>query len=87
MSPTRRDFLKTTAATTAALAAYPHLLAEPAAQTLPAPAADPVAIELANEVLNAARAAGAQYADVRVGRYRQQQITTRERQVTGSTGS
>jgi TldD protein len=83
MSPTRRDFLRTTAATTAALAAYPHLLVEPAAQTLPAPAADPAAIELANEVLNAARAAGAQYADVRVGRYRQQQITTRERQVTG----
>ena len=37
-----------------------------------APAADPLALELANEALNAARGAGASYADVRIGRYRRQ---------------
>jgi TldD protein len=35
------------------------------------------------EALNAAKAAGASYADVRIGRYRRQSINTRERQVTG----
>src|SRR5262245_37442354 len=79
MSPTRRDFLKATAATAAALAT-PQLRAHPAAQ-LSAPAADPLVLEVANEALTAARGAGASYADVRVGRYRQQAISTRERQV------
>jgi len=74
MSPTRRDFLKATAATAAALTAPQLGFAQAAA-------ADPFAIELANEALNAARSAGASYADVRVGRYRQQAIATRERQV------
>jgi TldD protein len=83
MSPTRRDFLKTTAATAAALAAHPGLVAPPAAQTLSAPGADPAMLDLAREALDAARAAGASYADVRVGRYRRQQVSTRERQVTG----
>ena len=82
MSPTRRDFLKATAATAAALA-VPRFDAGVAAQTPPAPAADPVVIELANEALNAARGAGASYADVRVGRYRRQEITTREQRVSG----
>jgi TldD protein len=50
-------------------------------QTLSAPSADPFAIELANEALNAARSARASYADARVGRYRRQSIETRERQV------
>ena len=79
MSPTRRDFLKATAATAAALAS-PGLRVDAAAQ-LSAPAADPFVLELANEALTAARSAGASYADVRVGRYRQQAIATRERQV------
>ncbi len=35
------------------------------------------------EALNAAKAAGASYADVRIGRYRRQSINTREHQVTG----
>ena len=80
MSPSRRDFLKATAGSLAAIHA---LRTDAAAQTLAAPAADPFAIELANEALNAARDAGASYADVRVGRYRRQSIATRERQVTG----
>ena len=33
--------------------------------------------------LQAARDAGASYADARLGRYRRQMIATRERQVTG----
>ena len=46
-----------------------------ARETLPRarPAADAAVIELANEALNAARGAGASYADVRIGRYRRQQ--------------
>jgi TldD protein len=82
MSPTRRDFLKTTAVTAASVAAMRALHIDPTAQTLSAPAADPVAIDLAMEALNAARDAGASYADVRVGRYRRQSINTRERQVS-----
>jgi len=86
MSPTRRDFLKTTAATTMALAATDLRLGA-APQAVSAPAADPLAIELANEALNAARGAGASYADVRIGRYRRQEIQTRERQVAGVSDS
>jgi len=83
MSPTRREFIGATAAATAAVAAYGPAVLEPAAQTSPAPGADPAALELANEALNAARKAGASYADARVGRYRRQFIATRERQVAG----
>jgi TldD protein len=83
MFPTRRDFLKTTAATAASLAASGRLALGSSAQTIAAPAADPLALEIANEALNAARKAGATYADARVGRYRRQVISTRERQVAG----
>lgn len=82
VSPTRRDFIKTTAATAAALAVGPGVSLG-AAQTVAAPAADPLVLELANEALDAARSAGASYADVRIGRYRRQTIATRERQVSG----
>ena len=87
---TRRDFLRTAAAT-AALAGC----ANPPA-TMPAPAptpsatpssGDPTINELAMEALQAAKDAGASYADVRFGRYRRQQIGTRERQVTGVSDS
>ena len=82
MSPTRRDFLKTSAATAASLAVHGVVADRTlAAQTLPAPAADPMAIELANAALDAARSGGASYADVRVGRYRRQTVATREQQV------
>ncbi|HKY21088.1 MAG TPA: TldD/PmbA family protein [Vicinamibacterales bacterium] len=80
--PTRRDFIRSTAATAAALAAGSRLQSAGAAQTLTAPTADPLVLELANEALNAARSAGASYADVRIGRYRRQTIATRERQVS-----
>src|SRR5688572_4536636 len=87
MSPTRRDFIKATTSTAAALAVGRPFVLEPAAQTLPAPSADAAVIDLANDALNAARGAGASYADVRIGRYRRQQIATRERQVTGVADS
>ena len=80
--PTRRGFIRTTAATAAVLAAASGCRLDTAAQTLAAPTADPFILELANEALNVARSAGASYADVRIGRYRRQQISTRERQVS-----
>jgi hypothetical protein len=40
-------------------------------------------VEKARELFREAKLAGASYADVRVGRYRRQDITTRERQVQG----
>ena len=83
-TPNRRDFIKTTAATAAALASG-QLEIHPAAQTPAAQAADPFVIELANAALNVARSSGASYADVRIGRYRRQVIQTRERQVAGVT--
>ena len=89
MSTTRRDFIKTTAAaaTAATIAACGRLGLKPSAQTLSAPGTDPFALELAMEALNAARDAGASYADVRIGRYRSQSINTRERQVSGVSDS
>ncbi len=81
-NPTRREFIGATAATAAALATS-RLHEHAAAQTLSPTAADPLALELANEALNVARSAGASYADARVGRYRRQFIQTRERQVSG----
>jgi TldD protein len=87
MSPTRREFIKSTAATAATVAACGPLTLEPRAQTLTPPDADPAAIDIANEALDAARKAGASYADVRIGRYRRQTINTRERQVAGVSDS
>jgi TldD protein len=71
----RRDFLATGAAAAASLA-------------LPAPAlsasgAEDDHRELAMRALDAARGAGAEYADVRVSRNRSQALSTRERQITG----
>jgi TldD protein len=85
MCPTRRDFIKTTAATAASLAAAGLQPIELAAQVLSAPGADPIALELAKEALNVARGSGASYADVRIGRYRRQAIAARERQITSVT--
>ena len=79
----RRDFIRTTAATAAVLSARPGLLTEATAQAPVAPGADPAVIDLANAALNSARSAGASYTDVRVGRYRRQEVSTRERQITG----
>ena len=82
--PSRRDFIGVTAATAAAVAGS-RLGLGAAAQTLSAPSADPLVLELANEALSVARSGGAAYADVRVGRYRRQVVQTRERQVVSVT--
>ena len=47
------------------------------------PAPDPFFRELAERALNAAQMAGAGYADFRIGRYRNQSVSTREQRVTG----
>ncbi len=79
MSMDRRDFVKTTAATIAASTLLPPY-------RLPLLwSADPSFKELAMVALNAARSAGASYADVRIGHYRSQFINTRERQIAGVT--
>jgi TldD protein len=83
----RRDFLKTLGA-----AAFTASVVRPldAAERLvvpPAPYVDPAVEELALYALQAARDAGASYADVRFGRYRRQSVSTRERQVTGVSDS
>ncbi|MDQ3697653.1 MAG: TldD/PmbA family protein [Gemmatimonadota bacterium] len=81
MRTTRRDFLRTTTTAAVGLA-----IARPLAASdypAPNPGAEPNIKELLLEALQAARDAGASYADSRIGRYRRQFIATRERQVTG----
>jgi TldD protein len=81
----RRDFLKTSAAVGAAALATPALaraetLAARAAPAEP-PAMDPATRDLLNEALNAARMGGAEFADARIGRYRNNFVITREQQI------
>ena len=94
MSHSRRDFLKTASAAAVAAACSPGGALP---ETVPAPAipgpsranlpGDAGIRDLAMEALNAARDAGASYADARVGRYRRQFVATRERQVTAVNDS
>jgi TldD protein len=85
----RRDFLKTLGAATVAIGASRPLDAAAQLTRRVAGAAytDPAIAALAMEALDAAKGAGASYADVRFGRYRRQQVSTRERQVTGVSDS
>ncbi|HLE57907.1 MAG TPA: TldD/PmbA family protein [Rhodothermia bacterium] len=83
MSTTRRDFLKSSAAAAALLGSRAARGQPLPAGLLAPPSTDAYIEDLAMEALNAAKAAGAQYADVRIGRYRRQSINTRERQITG----
>ena len=83
---TRRDFLKAASAAAAATAVG-GLVSPARAVTLRPPSSDTFVDELALEALNAARSAGASYADARIGRYRSQFVSTRERQVTGVSDS
>jgi TldD protein len=82
---TRRDFIKSSAAAAAVLGSR-SVLGTPVAAPR-AHGTDAFVEDLAMEALNAARSAGASYADVRVGRYRRQSINTRERNVTGVSDS
>jgi TldD protein len=90
MSTNRRDFLRTTAAAAAVVGARAVTgapIAPAFAAPLVAPRADAFIEDLAMEALNAAKDAGASYADARIGRYRRQGINTRERQVTNVSDS
>ena len=79
----RRDFLLRSAATTAALGAGQLVLPRMIAAAAPREPFNPVLNrELAMRALDAARAAGASYADVRISRNRVQQMGTREQQIT-----
>ncbi|MDF1501635.1 TldD/PmbA family protein [Roseisolibacter sp. H3M3-2] len=84
----RRDFLKSMGA--AALVAGAGRLAHaapPPRLVAPTAGIDTFAADLAADALQAATENGAQYADARIGRYRRQAISTRERQVTGVSDS
>ena len=81
----RRDFLKSGAAAGALALAAPALsradaLAQRAA-VRELPPMDPATKELLNEALTAAKLGGAEFADARIGRYRNNFVVTRERQI------
>lgn len=88
----RRDFLRAGSATLGALAVGPDLLhaapsllqrAVPSGfSALPPVYTDPATRELMMEALDAAKRAGASWADVRIGRNRNNSVNTREHQVT-----
>src|ERR1700694_4021888 len=82
---TRRDFLRTSAALGAVALATPALsraetLAGRASAAAPPPM-DPATRELLIEALNAAKLGGAEFADARIGRYRNNFVITREQQI------
>ncbi len=85
----RRDFLRTAAAATAVagLGSCAPASTITVVSRLPFPETDNSIDGLALEALNVARSAGASYADARIGRYRSQFVSTRERQVTGVADS
>jgi TldD protein len=81
----RRDFIVRGVVMTAGLSlGGSRLLASaPRDVDLLAPLRDPEYREIAMRGLDAARRAGAQYADIRINRNRSQSVGTRERQITG----
>jgi TldD protein len=88
VSPSRREFLRTTGAAAAAglvLASTGQAeAAQRAALALqPIAPGDPATSELLTRALDAARSAGAEYADARISLNRTQNINTRERRVGG----
>ena len=87
---TRRDFLKKSGMTAAGIAAaglldpaeaMAGLITRPGAAQMPA---DDAVRELMMTAINAARSAGASYADVRIGRYRNSLVFTREQQIVNT---
>ncbi|MBB4638416.1 TldD/PmbA family protein [Longimicrobium terrae] len=75
----RREFLTRSAAIAAGLTVVPQA----GAYAAPWSPGDADEREMAMRALDAARSAGATYADVRISRNRNQSISTRERQITG----
>ncbi len=86
MPTNRRDFVKASAAIAAVTGAR-AAFGQPMSGYLPNPPSDAIVDDLALEALNAAQAAGASYADARIGRYRRQSVNTRERNVSGVSDS
>ncbi|HEX5581984.1 MAG TPA: TldD/PmbA family protein [Gemmatimonadaceae bacterium] len=85
MALNRRDFLRGTAAAAAAsaLASAPlGALTAPRIRATTEPG-DPLIRELALRAVDAARQAGAEYADARIAQNRSQSVSTRERRVQG----
>jgi TldD protein len=86
----RRAFLKGTAAAAAATALTSGPAGALVTPTIIVPTMAPGEAEprdLALRAVDAARAAGAEYADVRVAQYRSQNVSTRERRVQGLSDS
>ena len=86
----RRKFVKSsTAVALGSLVASPLGvgLDIPLSSVVPRPQVDAATRELCMRALDAAKAAGASYADVRVNRNRSQQVSTREQQITGASDS
>ena len=86
----RRDFLRKTGAVAGVIAAeaalrkanaMPFALERPIAPAPATPVMDAATRDLMMEALNAAKMAGANYADVRIGRYRANFVQTREHQI------
>jgi TldD protein len=80
VAPTRRDFLKNSAAALAAISLVPT-------RVMALPQDDANLRELALLGLDAAKTAGASYADIRVSRTRTQSVGTREDRVTNLSDS
>ena len=82
----RRDFLKQSGIVAGAIAAeaalrkanaMPGIVAPPSAPLRQAPVMDAATRDLMMDALNASKMAGANYADVRIGRYRANFVQTR----------
>jgi TldD protein len=86
MPSNRREFLKKTSAAAVAVTLTGSGLLV-AAPRNPVRWAEPAPEDLMMEALDAAKAAGATYADVRIGRYRRQSVSTRERRISGISDS
>ena len=86
MTISRRDFVKSASAAAALTAIGPTADALAAPPTLIVPTHTPLRAdfrELCMRALDAAKSAGAEYADVRIAQYRSQSVQTRERRVQG----
>lgn len=79
----RKDFLKIAGIGTAGLTFLPFITGE----TLASGIADSEKKRLAEIALTAAKKAGASYADIRIGRYLNQFINSREEKITGITNT
>jgi TldD protein len=83
LAVSRREFIRTSSAALATIGVAARGEAGVPASTIPLPQDDASIRELALLALDAARSAGAAYADVRVSRARTQSVQTREDRVTG----